>query len=145
MRYAKRDSAASKKYRLGGVAFALSLSCAGSAFAEGAAKPAPVAAAAPAAAPAATPVGGTATPAVVTEPAAPTAAAAATPVPDAPAPTAFAPLKIESPSATLKLGLLAQPQYEAIGTPIKGESGVAQNLFLRRIRLLVGGTLFDRF
>jgi hypothetical protein len=54
-----------------------------------------------------------------------------------PAPT---PLKVESANASLKLGLLLQPQYEMAGSPTL--DGVSHNLFVRRIRLLAGATLF---
>jgi len=69
------------------------------------------------------------------------------PPPDAPAPTAFESLKIESKngSASLKVGLLLQPQYEAIGSADAAHTGTSNNLFLRRTRLLVGGTLFKNF
>jgi len=69
----------------------------------------------------------------------------AAPPPDAPPPATFSPLKIESASGTLKLGLLAQPQYEVTGSQNPALSGATQNLYLRRIRLLVGGTLFKNF
>ncbi|MEI9952867.1 MAG: hypothetical protein WDO74_28820 [Pseudomonadota bacterium] len=70
------------------------------------------------------------------------------PPPPAPPPTppnVFESLKIESKngSATLKIGLLLQPQYEAISSA--SQSGTANNIFLRRTRLLVGGTLFKNF
>jgi len=87
-----------------------------------------------------------------TAPAAPPIALEPTPPPapppaDAAPPTAFEPLKIESKngSATLKLGLLLQPQFEAIGSSVDGQTGSSNNLFLRRTRLLVGGTLFKDF
>src|SRR6478609_3017860 len=117
--------------------------------------PAPAPAPAPADAPAA------AAPAT-TEPAPAAAAPApAEPVPAAPAPAPVEPapavappappanvfdgLKIESKngSATLKLGLLLQPQYEALGSADAAHEGTSNNLFLRRTRLLVGGTLFN--
>lgn len=63
----------------------------------------------------------------------------------APAPTAFAPLKVESANATLKLGLLVQPQFEALGNSNPAISDGSYNLFIRRTRLLVGGTLFGKF
>ena len=72
---------------------------------------------------------------------------AAAPAPDAPAPTGFEPLKIESKngSASLKLGLLLQPQFETISSPTAANEGNSNNLFVRRARLLVGGTLFKNF
>jgi hypothetical protein len=39
--------------------------------------------------------------------------------------------------------MLLQPQYEAIGSPTA--NAVTQNLFLRRTRVLIGGTLFKVF
>jgi hypothetical protein len=65
--------------------------------------------------------------------------------PAAPPPTAFTPLKIESPNASIKLGLLAQPQFESVGSPNPALSGASNNFYLRRIRLLVGGSLFGKF
>lgn len=75
--------------------------------------------------------------------------AAAAPVgapPPPPPPSTIAPVKIDSPSTTIKFGFLGQAQYEALGavapagaTPL---DGYQQNLYLRRTRLLVGGTLF---
>lgn len=79
----------------------------------------------------------------------------ATTPPEEPPPTVFDPLKIESKNATLKIGLLLQPQYEAIsaGTSVPPygtvgddtHKGMSNNLFIRRTRLLVGGTLFKTF
>jgi len=76
-------------------------------------------------------------------------------VPQEPPPTTFDPLKIESKNATLKVGFLLQPQYEALsaGTtvpPVTGigdeaHKGMSNNLYIRRVRLLVGGTLFKKF
>jgi hypothetical protein len=54
-----------------------------------------------------------------------------------------APLKLDSENVKLKLGLLLQPQYEMAGNA--SLNGVSHNLFVRRIRLLAGATLFDRF
>ena len=54
-----------------------------------------------------------------------------------------APLRIESPSASIQLGLLAQPQFEMAGAP--DADSTTKNLFLRRIRFIVSGTLFDHF
>ena len=88
-----------------------------------------------AAAPAAPPIAHEPTPAPVAPP------------PDAPAPTAFESLKIESKngSASLKVGLLLQPQFETIGSSTAANEGSANNLFVRRARLLIGGTLFKNF
>ncbi len=76
---------------------------------------------------------------------APAAATEPAPAPEAPPPTTFSPLKLESANASIKLGLLAQPQYEVTGTQNPALTGATQNLYLRRIRLLVGGTLFKNF
>jgi len=54
-----------------------------------------------------------------------------------------APLRIESPSASIQFGLLAQPQLEVAGSPEAEKT--AKNLFLHRIRFMVGGTLFNSF
>jgi hypothetical protein len=55
-------------------------------------------------------------------------------------PVAVAPLKVENPSASIRFGVLAQPQFDWVGSPtINGHS---QNIYLRRIRVLIGGTLF---
>ena len=108
--------------------------------------PAPAPGDAPPAAPAPVPAPTIAEPAPVVTPAA---------APEEPPPTVFDPLKIESKNATLKLGLLLQPQYEAISSgtnaPPYGvvgddtHKGLQNNLFIRRTRLLVGGTLFKTF
>ena len=45
--------------------------------------------------------------------------------------------------ASLKVGLLAQPQGEWVETA--DGSGYSQNLFLRRLRILLGGSLTDRW
>ncbi|HYP99636.1 MAG TPA: hypothetical protein VER96_13270 [Polyangiaceae bacterium] len=124
-----------------------------SAFAQAAEapKPADPAAAAPAAEPAPA-----AAPAPAAEPAPPAAPApapaaepaAASPIaPDTAAPATFESFKIENKnqSATLKVGLLLQPQYEALGSTNAAHTGTSNNLFLRRTRLLVGGTLFKTF
>lgn len=62
-----------------------------------------------------------------------------------PPPAGYVAPKIESPNATIKLGLLAQPQFEGIGSPVQGVDKGSYNLFVRRVRLLVGGTLFKNF
>src|SRR6187402_290204 len=54
----------------------------------------------------------------------------AAPATVAPAPTAFVPLKIESPNATIKFGLLAQPQFEVIGNRNPDIGGASYNLFV---------------
>jgi hypothetical protein len=63
-----------------------------------------------------------------------------------PASTAIAPsqppLKIETPNkSTIKFGLLLQPQYQAASSATALNS-YSQNLYIRRARILVGGTLF---
>ncbi|HET7544132.1 MAG TPA: hypothetical protein VFK05_29875 [Polyangiaceae bacterium] len=112
--------------------------------AEPAAAPAPAAEPAPAPAPATEPAPAAAAPAPAAEPA---PAPAPAPAPDAVPATTFESLKVESKngSASLKVGLLLQPQYEAIGSPDALHEGTSNNIFLRRTRLLVGGTLFKTF
>ncbi|HVV48958.1 MAG TPA: hypothetical protein VHO06_04810 [Polyangia bacterium] len=63
--------------------------------------------------------------------------------PPAPAPSAPS-FKIDAGGGTtLKIGLLLQPQFQMLGnTELDGNS---YNLFIRRTRLLVGGTLFGAF
>lgn len=56
---------------------------------------------------------------------------------------AQAPLKIETPAATLKFGVLVQPQYESAESLTL--DGASQNLFLRRTRFLIGGTFAQNF
>ena len=53
------------------------------------------------------------------------------------------PLRLENSSASVQIGLLAQPQFEMVGAP--DAESTSKNLFLRRIRLMVGGTLFNYF
>jgi hypothetical protein len=66
------------------------------------------------------------------------------PTADAPAaapPPLVSPLKLEDQAGnSIKFGFLLQPQYSAVGSATL--SGVSQNLFIRRTRILVGGTLF---
>jgi hypothetical protein len=64
------------------------------------------------------------------------------PPPPAPPPkTPQAPLKIETPNgSSIKFGFLAQPQFEAVGSPTLDK--YAYNMFIRRTRILVGGSLF---
>jgi hypothetical protein len=61
-------------------------------------------------------------------------------VPFAPPPS---PLRVETPSATIQLGVLLQPAFEMVGSP--AAELTTKNLFLRRTRLIVGGTLFKYF
>jgi len=69
----------------------------------------------------------------------PPAALAPNPPPaGATAPTAF---KIEAPNgSSLKLGVLLQPQFQALGDVTR--DSMALNMFVRRTRILVGGSLF---
>lgn len=74
---------------------------------------------------------------------APPAPLAAPVAADAPPPMvrpAPPPLKLENADASLKLGVLFQPQYEMAGSPTL--SGVSHNFFVRRVRFLVAATLF---
>ena len=58
-------------------------------------------------------------------------------------PPAASPLKIEGKNGTsIRLGLLLQPQLQAVNNPEM--SGYSKNLYLRRARILVGGTIFDK-
>jgi len=51
------------------------------------------------------------------------------------------PFKIETPNgSSIKIGLLLQPQFQMLGN--NTDNGNSYNLYLRRTRLLVGGTLF---
>ena len=78
-------------------------------------------------------------PPVVTPPAAvPMAASVATSTAIAPS---AAPFKIETSSGnSIKIGLLLQPQLQSASSATL--SGYSNNLYIRRTRLLVGGTLF---
>ena len=58
-------------------------------------------------------------------------------VPLAPTPTL---LRIDNPNATIQFGILAQPQFEMAGAP--DANLTTKNLFLRRLRFMVGGTMF---
>jgi hypothetical protein len=74
----------------------------------------------------------------------PSAAVVAAALVLAPAPAAGQ-LAVSSPdgTASIRLGILAQPQGEWLENP-DGESA-ARNLYLRRLRLLLGGTVGERF
>jgi hypothetical protein len=51
------------------------------------------------------------------------------------------PFKIETPNgSSIKLGLLLQPQFQSVSSPTL--SGYSNNLYIRRTRILLGGTLF---
>jgi hypothetical protein len=61
-------------------------------------------------------------------------------VPWAPPP---APLRLESSSVSLEFGVLLQPAFEMVGAA--ASELTTKNLFLRRTRLMFGGTLFKNF
>lgn len=98
----------------------------------------PAAEPAPPAAPVAAPP-----PPAAAQPAPAAAAPAAPAAPPGPRPAPAGPLKIETPSATVKLGFLLQPQYEVVGHSTLNSA--SQNLYVRRVRLLLGGTIFKDF
>lgn len=76
-------------------------------------------------------------------PPASTSAAAAAPS-ASPVPAAQSPFRIETPNGSnVKLGLLMQPQFQAAGDAAR--DGASYNLFIRRTRVLIGGTLFGMF
>ncbi|MEP6653976.1 MAG: porin [Myxococcales bacterium] len=128
----------------------MSATLAGTAVAQPADPGAPPPAGDLAAPPAAPPVITTPTNAPAATPEQPASTTVATSVPPPPPPaTTIAPVKIDSPSTTIKFGFLGQFQWEATqpvapagtATPLDGYS---QNLFVRRTRILVGGTLFGK-
>lgn len=140
-----------RKIRVCGFGLIGVLAYTASAAAQGAPPPAPApntatvethGAATVAVAPAAPPP---AEPAPILAPAAPAAPPAppADAAPPPPPPAAFVAPKLESPNATIKLGLLAQPQFEAVGSAAQSKG--SYNLYVRRVRLLLGGTLFGKF
>lgn len=53
------------------------------------------------------------------------------------------PLKLEGANGTIRFGVLAQPQFQATGSPAL--DGLTKDLYLRRIRFMVGGTLLKHF
>ena len=72
---------------------------------------------------------------------APTVAPSSDPyVPFAPPP---GPMRVEIPGASIQFGILAQPQVEVAGAPDADKT--TKNIFLRRLRFMVGGTLFNNF
>ncbi len=77
----------------------------------------------------------------------PPPAAEPAPPPPPPASTAMlpvaSPLRIEGKDGSIRLGLLLQPTYEALGSATA--DGLNNNLYLRRTRFMVGGTLFGHF
>jgi hypothetical protein len=97
--------------------------------AEAAQPEAPAEGAAPEAKPAAEPA-----------PAAPVAKSDNPYVPFAPPP---APLRLENENVSIQFGLLAQPQLEIAGGP--DATLTSKNLYLRRTRFMVGGTLYKYF
>ncbi len=76
-------------------------------------------------------------------PAAPAAQAPASDNPFVPFAPPPAPLGMEVPNASIHFGLLAQPQGEVAGGP--DATLTSKNIFLRRIRFMVGGTLYKYF
>jgi len=56
----------------------------------------------------------------------------------------FAPFKIDANGNSIRIGLLFQPAYRTATSASPGVDGLSQNLFLRRTRILVGGTLFGK-
>jgi hypothetical protein len=74
----------------------------------------------------------------------PSLAAAPIIAPEAAATVGFAPppsaARLESPNASIQFGALLQPQFELSGSP--DAINTSKNLFLRRARFMVGGTLF---
>ena len=59
-----------------------------------------------------------------------------------PLPAVPTPLRIENSLASLRFGFILQPQFESVGSPIL--DGMSHNLYVRRVRLVFGATLFDR-
>ena len=82
-------------------------------------------------------------PAVTITPAAPAAAEPASDNPYVPFAPPPAPMGIEVPNASIHFGMLLQPQLEVAGGP--DAALTSKNLFLRRTRFIVGGTLFKYF
>lgn len=84
------------------------------------------------------------------EDAEPAPAASAAPAAPKMPPGAASPAKIETPNSSFKLGVLLQPQFESAGVANTGmvgdgvvQRGMSNNFFVRRVRLLFGGTLFE--
>ena len=77
-------------------------------------------------------------------PAAPTGWVAATPEtkPGAPLDPPFTQLIVEGPVGWLRFGFLFQPQFESVGHPVL--SGQANNIFVRRARLLLLANMYKR-
>lgn len=75
-------------------------------------------------------------PAEAPRPALPPASAMVVPAP-------ASPLRIESATgSSIRFGLLVQPQFQMANSA--AVDGYAKNLYIRRTRLIVGGTLFDK-
>jgi hypothetical protein len=55
--------------------------------------------------------------------------------------SAQTPATIEGKDSTLKIGFMVQPSFEAVGSPLSQMEGQSQNFFLRRMRLMLSGTL----
>jgi hypothetical protein len=53
------------------------------------------------------------------------------------------PMRIESANASIQFGILAQPQFEMVGSP--DATLTTKNLYVRRFRIMIGGTLFKNF
>ena len=86
-------------------------------------------------------------PAVEAAPMAPPPAPPPAAAPEGIVPPAQPAMKIETPNKSLiKLGLLFQPQFQAsqprFGAPTSTLDGFGYNLYIRRTRVLVGGSLF---
>ncbi len=112
--------------------------------------PPPVEAAPPAAeAPPPPPPPPPAPPPVEAAPMAPPPATTPPPAAEAPVPPAQAAFKIETPNkSSVKLGLLLQPQFQSSQARFgagAGPSGYSNDFFIRRTRILLGGTLFGVF
>lgn len=59
-------------------------------------------------------------------------------------PAAQSPLRIDAANGSnVRFGLLMQPQFQAVGDPAR--DGQSYNLFIRRTRIMVGGSLFGVF
>jgi hypothetical protein len=66
------------------------------------------------------------------------------PPPPAPPKPAAPSFKIESPNGnSIKFGLLVQPQFQAVSDPVF--DGFKKDIYIRRTRVLIGGTLFGAF
>jgi hypothetical protein len=59
--------------------------------------------------------------------------------------SAQAPATIEGKDSTLKIGFMAQPSFEAIENPSSKLEGTTQNIFLRRLRLMLSGNIGTDF